>query len=90
MTLLYHCPVAGNDYTGIGNSSILLSPENNNVQVPVFINDDSDLEPSEQLIMHLELVDMSPPVSIAANDIPLVIQDDDCERVCGIHLALPI
>lgn len=79
MILLYHCLVAGNDYTGIENSPILLNPENNSVQVPVFITDDSDLEPNEQLILHLELANMSPLVPIAVNDIPLIIWDDDCE-----------
>ena len=84
---MYSCYLVTDDYLGLENFVILLNPEINRVQVPVFILDDSDLEPSEQLIVHLELLSTSQEGSIGLNDVPLVIQDDDCEYDCGRELA---
>ena len=85
--IVYSCYLDADDYLGLENFRILLNPGNNHVQVPVFITDDSDLEPNEQLIVHLELLSTSQAGSIGLNNVPLVIQDDDCEYDYGMELA---
>ena len=84
----YHYLVADNDYIRLEDFHLSLSPENDSVEVPVNITSDRNLELNEQLIMHLELLLTSQTLYIGVNNVPLVIQDDDCKYECGIKLEI--
>ena len=59
-------------------------------QASVIINNDNELESDEQLIMNLELLSDREDVSIAINNVPVVILDDECEYNCDVGLGIPI
>ena len=58
--------------------------------VSVTVNNDNELEPDEYLIINLELLSDREDVSIAINNVQVVIIDDECEYNCDFKLWKPI
>ena len=77
--------VMDNDYIQLTNYYLEFNSANASIQVPVTIIDDNRVEPNEQLILHLELLQGKQEVYLRVNSVPLVIVDDDCELIYPIE-----
>ena len=76
---LDHFPVSDNDYIGILGDVIHLNEFNSNQVVFITINNDTDLESDEQFFVYLELLGNPEDVTIAINNVSILILDDECK-----------